>query len=287
MIASLRARIHSRGRLVRGIRTSLALLGIIAGSSCAHFGRTPDDAPLRVMTYNIHAGHNDLEATAATIRAERADIVALQEVDVHWDARSTFADQATSLGDKLGMQVRFAPIYSLPGAPGAPRREYGVALLSRYAITSFQNHPLTRLSTVQAGTPPSPAPGFLEVALDMDGTTIHVFNTHLDYRADPAVRRTQVAETVAIIGDGSVPTLLFGDFNAPPSAPELQPLFVRLHDAWLGSADEGLTYPADVPVKRIDYVLASRHFRVRSARVPVTQASDHRPVVVELMFERH
>lgn len=284
----LRACFHSRERLVRGIRTSLALLFIIvAGSSCAHFGRAPADAPLRVMTYNIHAGHNDLDATAATIRAERADIVALQEVDVHWDARSNFVDQATSLADKLGMQVRFAPIYSLPGAAGAPRREYGVALLSRLPIRSFRNHPLTRLSTVQEGTPPSPAPGFLEVALDMGGTTLHVFNTHLDYRADPAVRRTQVAETVAIIGDGSAPTLLFGDFNAPPSAPELQPLFARLRDAWLASPAEGLTYPADVPVKRIDYVLTSRHFRVQSARVPAAQTSDHRPVVVELMMERH
>lgn len=272
---------------MRGIRTSLALLFTISiGSSCVPAAHTAADTRLRVMTYNIHAGHNDLEATAATIRDARADIVALQEVDVHWDARSGFADQAVALGEQLGMQVRFAPIYSLAGASGAPRREYGVALLSRFPISAFHNHPLTRLSTVQEGTPPSPAPGFLDVALDMGGTTLRVLNTHLDYRPDPAVRRTQVAETIAIIGDGGAPTLLFGDFNAPPSAPELQPLFARLHDAWLGAAGEGLTYPANVPVKRIDYVLTSTHFRVLSARVPVAQTSDHRPVVVELMLER-
>jgi endonuclease/exonuclease/phosphatase family metal-dependent hydrolase len=61
------------------------------------------------------------------------------------------------------------------------------------------------------------------------------------------------------------------------------PIFLaRLRDAWPSSAGSGFTYPADHPAKRIDYVLLSPHFRVRSAIVPVTEASDHRPVVVEL-----
>ena len=273
---------------MRRLRPLLALLlALLTSWSCATVSRVSGDVPLRVMTFNIHAGHGALANTASTIRAADADIVALQEVDVHWDARSNFADQATSLGETLGMQVRFAPIYTLPGEAGAPRREYGVALLSRYPISAFRNHPLTRLSTVQEGTPPSPAPGFLEATLDVRGAPVRVFNTHLDYRADPAVRRTQVAETLTIIGDGSAPTLMLGDFNAPPSAPEVQPLLARLHDAWTSSAEAGLTYPADTPVKRIDYVLASRHFVVRSVRVPAVETSDHRPVVAELTFVKN
>ncbi|MFD2081642.1 hypothetical protein SAMN05421678_12849 [Actinopolymorpha cephalotaxi] len=48
---------------------------------------------LRVATYNIHAGLGqdnvfDLDRTAATIRALDADLIGLQEVDVHWGARS-------------------------------------------------------------------------------------------------------------------------------------------------------------------------------------------------------
>jgi len=61
-------------------------------------------------------------------------------------------------------------------------------------------------------------------------------------------------------------------------------LLARLHDAWPASAGPGLTDPADVPRKRIDYVLTSNHFRVRNASVPNTLASDHRPVVVDLTF---
>jgi endonuclease/exonuclease/phosphatase family metal-dependent hydrolase len=128
-------------------------------------------------------------------------------------------------------------------------------------------------------------PGFLEATVDVRGTRIRVFNTHLDYRPDPAVRRQQVTETLAIIGDASAPTLLFGDMNAPPSAPELQPLFERLRDSWTVSANAGFTYPAAAPVRRIDYVLASTHFRVRTASVPDSQASDHRPVIVDLVVD--
>jgi endonuclease/exonuclease/phosphatase (EEP) superfamily protein YafD len=82
------------------------------------------------------------------------------------------------------------------------------------------------------------------------------------------------------------PLLVFGDFNATPNAPELAPLLERLHDAWPSASGNGYTYPADTPVKRIDYVLTSRDFTIVAARVPVSDASDHRPVVVDLILHR-
>ena len=263
---------------------SLSVLALAA--ACVHSAATPArDLSLRVMTYNIEAGRGDLEKTRAAIAASQPDLVALQEVDVHWDPRSNFADQAATLGERLGMQVRFAHIYDFPGkSAGAPDREYGVALLSKYPIVGFINHSITRLSTQQEGAPPTPMPGFLEARIDVHGTRVRVFDTHTDYRKDPSVRRTQVGEMLAVIGNSSMPTLLFGDLNAPPDAAELQPLLARLHDAWPDSAGSGLTYPSDHPVKRIDYVLTSSTFRVRSARVPVTEASDHRPVVVDVII---
>src|ERR671938_329873 len=98
------------------------------------------------MTYNIHAGHGDIDRTAATIRALSPDVVGLEEVDVHWGDRSGFADQAARLAQSLGMAVRFAPIYELPSdSDGAPKREFGVALLSRYPIVAWHNDTLTRL----------------------------------------------------------------------------------------------------------------------------------------------
>jgi endonuclease/exonuclease/phosphatase family metal-dependent hydrolase len=239
------------------------------------------------MTYNIHAGHGDLARTAETIRGLSPDIVALQEVDVHWAARSGFVDQVAALASALGMEARFAHIYSLPAATDTrARREFGVALLSRHRIVIWRNDTLTRLSTQDSNAVPAPAPGLLEAVIDIGGVRMHVLNTHLDYRADPALRRRQAGEMAELISRLAGPLIVFGDFNAPPGAPEIAPLFSRLRDAWPADSGAGFTYPADLPVKRIDYVLVSPDFRVVGATVPASEASDHRPVVVDLTVRR-
>jgi len=267
------------------MRPAVTLLTAFAFSACAHLPAPPPEIPLRVMTYNIRFGNNDLAGTAQAIRASSPDLVALQEVDVHWAARSGFVDQASTLAQQLGMDMRFARIYQLtPLRAGDPPREFGVAVLSKLPIRYFRNHMITRLSTQDTTAGPALAPGFLEARVEVRGYNVRVFDTHLDYRADPRVRRMQVAEMLEHIGESTEPTLLFGDLNAPPDAPEIQPLFTKLRDAWPVANGPGLTDPADVPIKRIDYVLVSKHFRVRSASVPATLASDHRPVVMDLIF---
>ncbi|MGH7445145.1 MAG: endonuclease/exonuclease/phosphatase family protein, partial [Longimicrobiales bacterium] len=231
-----------RSMMTTTIKRALLRTACIAAlvSGCAPAGRAGDAAAgndnaqsLRVMTYNIHAGTGGLDRIADVIRVQQPDIVGLQEVDVHFSARSDFVDQASTLAESLGMEMRFAHIYELaPETAGAPPREYGVALLSRHPITAFHNHLMPRLSTVEDEPEPRPRPGFLEATVQIGDVAVRVFNTHLDYRGDPRVRRMQVAETLRIIGATSAPTVLMGDLNAEPDAAELQPLLQRLRDAW-------------------------------------------------------
>lgn len=290
MAASSILTIPARRRRMRKMNLSrswLAVLLAAATTACAHAQRRDTVIPLRVLTYNIRSGNGELQRTAETIRRLAPDIAALQEVDVNWAERSGFEDQARLLGELLGMQVRFAPIYMLPGADSTkPARQFGVAVLSRYPIVRWTNNTLTRLSTQAQDPKPAPAPGLLEATIDVNGIAVRVFNTHLDYRSDPRVRKQQVVEMLTYMGDASGPTLVIGDLNAGPEARELQPLLQRVRDTWQSKAEPGFTYPADKPAKRIDYVLTSNHFRVRSASVPVTDASDHRPVLVELLLYR-
>lgn len=263
----------------------LALLVAAGAITCAPFQRSESVIPLRVLTYNIRSGNGDLRRTAEAIRKLAPDIAGLQEVDVGWAERSSFEDQAKSLGELLGMQVRFAPIYDLLRADSTKSpRQFGVALLSKYTVVGWKNDTLTRLSTQLPGAVPAPAPGLLEATIDVGATSVRVFNTHLDYRSDPRVRQKQVEEMLAYIGSAVGPTLVLGDLNAGPDAPELQGLLLRLRDSWQSKTDPGFTYPADKPVRRIDYVLTSRHFDVRSSSVPATEASDHRPVLVDLLL---
>jgi endonuclease/exonuclease/phosphatase family metal-dependent hydrolase len=183
------------------------------------------------------------------------------------------------------MTVRFARIYSMPAAPPQPPREFGVAILSRFPVTSWANDTLTRLSTQEATLVPTRMPGLLEASVDVRGTIVRFFDTHLDYRSDPGVRRQQVDEMIAYLGSVPTPTVVPGDLNATPDAPELRPLLDKLTDVAPTMGGAGLTYPSDHPAKRIDYVLSSMDFRVRAVAVPATVASDHRPVVVDLSLD--
>ncbi|WP_328318403.1 endonuclease/exonuclease/phosphatase family protein [Streptomyces sp. NBC_00388] len=239
------------------------------------------DVPLRVASYNIHAGAGmdnvfDLDRQAAALRGLHADVIGLEEVDVHWDARSEWRDVAGELAERLGMQVSFAPIYSVDG------REFGVAVLSKYRILKAVNHKITRLSTQDPNPVPAPAPGFGEVELRVKGVPLHVYVTHLDYRTDPSVRVSQVADTRRIMGQDPNRKILLGDFNANPDAPELAPLWRELTDVEPG----GPTFPALNPARRIDYVAVSRGIAVRGAGVADTLASDHRPIVADLSLTR-
>lgn len=213
----------------------------------------------RVATWNIRHGLGpdgrvDLERTAREIAALGADVIALQEVDVAFGARSAHEDQAARLGALLGMSVAFGAALDLPPEhDGAPRRRYGVALLTRHEIVSSRMHPLPGApldaeADAQAGAPgadgditsrPASAPeprGVLHVrVVGADGAGLDVRVTHLDatHRAHRAV---QVQELVRLGAasrertgrgrdhDPVAPAVLLGDLNAEPTAPELAAL---------------------------------------------------------------
>jgi endonuclease/exonuclease/phosphatase family metal-dependent hydrolase len=231
------------------------------------------------------------------LKALDADLIGLQEVDVHWDKRSDWLDTIAELAARLGMYPAFAPIYDFdPPADGQPRRQYGVGVLSRFPLVRVENHPITRLSTQDPNPVPAPAPGFLEVEVDVLGRRLHLYCTHLDYRGDPTVRRMQVADTLAILAQDRSTDLqiLVGDFNAEAGAPELGGLWTRLTDSWTAAAKTTggpNTYPAVAANKRIDFVTVGTGLTVRSAEVPAEvpladAASDHRPTIAHLSFRR-
>jgi len=280
----------------RAVLTALSIVvaAAVGSSNLPTAAAAPPPVVATFATYNIHAGAGsdnvyDLDRTAAAIRALDADVVGLEEVDVHWGARSDWQDVAAELGRRLGMQLAFAPIYDFdPPATGEPRRQYGVAVLSRFDIVASENHDITRLSTQVPDPVPAPAPGFLEATIQVQGARTHVYVTHLDYRGDPTVRSMQVADTRRILAEdpAGANQVLLGDFNAEASAPELAPLWDVLQDAWAvapeRTGEPGLTYPATTPVKRIDFVTSSLNTTVRTALTQgdpsSTAASDHRAV---------
>lgn len=280
-------------RVLISVALLFASVLIFPSPASAQSNHRPHHGPtLEVATYNIHAGAGldevfDLDRTAAQIAELDADVVALQEVDVHWDARSQWRDLATELADKLGMAVFFGPIYSVdPPQSGDPQREYGNALLSKYPIESSENHEITRLSSQDPDPVPAPAPGFPEIVIRVHGVPVHVYSTHLDVSPEPDVRATQVHEMLAIMAKNAAhPQVLMGDFNTGPESNELSPLWRYMNDAWLDAgndSDTGASYPADAPNKRIDFIASSPWVKAEQTSVIASVASDHRPVVSQL-----
>ncbi|MGH1565776.1 endonuclease/exonuclease/phosphatase family protein [Mumia sp. DW29H23] len=238
-----------------------------------------------VMTFNIHHGAGadglvDLERIAGVIRDSGADVVGLQEVDRHYSARSDWADQAAELADLLGYEVVFgANIDRDPPAAGQPRIQYGTAILSRYPILDWSNTWLSR-------SPNQEQRGLLAAEIDVRGTRLTVLNTHLA-ASSQTDRIAQTAEIAAVV-ERQEPTVLVGDLNALPDAPEIGTLNDVLTDAWTVSGrGDGLTYPTDVPKSRIDYLFTTPSAKPLTTRVltQVTDASDHLPVVSRLLVK--
>jgi endonuclease/exonuclease/phosphatase family metal-dependent hydrolase len=300
-------------RIARRALLSLALLAAVlvavvatsthVANAAAEQG--PPDRDIRLFNYNIaHArgldGDVSVHRIAHVIGQTGADVVTLQEVDNNWSTRSDFRDQASEIAELLDMDVFFAPIYSFPPEydPEAPdgevpgregNREYGLAIFSSHPIISAENHQIQRFA--RRGEPPfepKPWPGFPEVELNVRGTSVRVFATHLQSgMAD--VRADQVDDMLAIIGDDPVRTILAGDLNEERDWPEqsIAPLFEVFDDVWdLAGEGPGYTFRADDPSRRIDFVLTSPDIAVRSATVVESDASDHLGVLTDLRVSR-
>jgi endonuclease/exonuclease/phosphatase family metal-dependent hydrolase len=233
-------------------------------------------AAFRVMTYNIHHGEGldrqvDLSRIAEVIQRERADIVALQEVD-RGVARTRRRDLPAELAALTGMSCVFSNNYDYQGG------EYGNAVLTRFPILGATNLHYRMLRDGEQR-------GLLQLRLQVAGRELIFMNTHIDYRADDSERllNVQEIETVAQYYAGK-PVIMCGDFNDNPGSRTHRRLKQSFDDAWeLAGQGRGLSYPAGGPKKRIDYVWVSKSssLRPRSAAVISTSASDHLPVLIE------
>jgi endonuclease/exonuclease/phosphatase family metal-dependent hydrolase len=251
-------------------RYLLLLLILLAG--CASVPRAEE--PLRILTYNIHAGKDaggkdNLQRVAAVIAAAKAGIVLLQEVDRN-TTRSGNVDQLAELMRLTGMHGRFGKSLDYQGG------EYGIAILSRWPIASSEVVPL-RVAPPQerAGGSHEPRVAFVVVT-----NGLRIANTPMDASRDDHYRLQEVPQVLAVGRDA----IVGGDFNATPdSAVHAEVLRAGLRDAWSECGrGEGMTYPAASPQKRIDYVFLGRGARCTSATVLETDASDHRPLLVEV-----
>ena len=235
---------------------------------------------LRLAAFNIAHGRGldrrvDLDRTAAVIQRMAAHVVCLQEVDRHFGDRSNNLDQALELSRALDMQVVFGASVTRSARGGRPR-EYGNAVLSHLPILTHDLHTLPSGKGQEERSAQ-------RVLLELDGGALWVINTHLSHQSIDD-RAAQARAVRGLIDDQMGTAVIAGDFNADNDAPELAAL-ADLRDAWTecGRGDGG-THPAHRPSKRLDHVLCSSGVIAASSQVLSSDASDHLPLVVDLLI---
>ncbi len=261
----------------RGASLCALVLSLLAcGCSSLAGSKT---ATVRVMTYNIHHAEGldkriDLQRIAAVIKAEKADIVALQEVDKGTE-RTGRRDFPAELAALTGMTCIFSNNYSFQGG------EYGNAVLTRFPVNSSTNRLLKM-------TPKNEPRGILQVVMDVEGRPLVFMATHLDAKQDDGERVQSTGEIRELMENyKGMPIIICGDFNDTPNSRTCRRLSEMLVDSWAAAGSgEGFTIPANKPKSRIDYIWISKGAPIvpRKVWVPVTEASDHRPVAAELEF---
>ena len=234
---------------------------------------------LTVMTYNIHTGKGingvfSLQRIADVIQKKNTQLAGIQEVD-RFTSRNP-VDEPAVLEEISGMETIFSKNLDFQGG------EYGIAVMSRFPVLEFKSLHYEELEDREPR-------GALAVKVRPERMNRHVWfvTTHLGTDSTGEEQLSQARELLEwadeLAESGAV--ILSGDFNCEPDTETVNFIKEKYTDVWdKAGSDEGYTFDARVPQKRIDYLFVlKRDFAdCLSAEVPVTYASDHRPLVAEI-----
>jgi endonuclease/exonuclease/phosphatase family metal-dependent hydrolase len=227
------------------------------------------------MTYNIHVGVGmdkklDLQRIADVILKEKPDLVGLQEVD-RGVKRTEGKDEIAELATMTHMDYAFAHNLDYQGG------QYGVAMLSRFLLNNVEHRMFENKREAERR-------GMLLAQVDLGGKLVNFVTTHLDYQySDGRVFETE--QLLKFLENVNGPLILVADMNDEPTGDAYKLMSSKFSDAWATSRQQsdGFSYPADKPVKRIDYVFyRGDGMKVKKAKTVETLASDHVPVIVDL-----
>jgi endonuclease/exonuclease/phosphatase family metal-dependent hydrolase len=222
---------------------------------------------LTVMSYNLHQSFGmdnklDLQEIVATINKANPDLIGFQEADAG-RVPSMSVDQILWFSRRLNMHSVYGPSWG---------STYGVAVLSRYPVASYQHYLLPSEEQQRA---------CLQVEIDLGGRTLTFFSVHLGL--NPEERHRQLDQLLVYTAQAPSPKVLVGDFNARPGSREIERVLEQFaHSYAIAGTGDGYTSPADAPRQTIDYIFVSPDIQVLSTEIIPSLASDHLPVAAEI-----
>ena len=235
--------------------------------------RTTAHADVRLMTFNIHGGRQGVDLVAAAIRAAKPDVVCLQE----------------ALAEEGSVDPVPALRLALPRCTFA--RAGGIVVVSRFPVGAI---------TVRRYTDGRIWRKALDVRLKVNGRVMRVLAVHfitgrLKLKGSiPSIwldsgetRIAQADDVLTWVRETDLPTIVAGDFNTPARGFAYARLRSGLRSAFEDAGSGfGWTYPASHPMLRIDHVFTANGVLALKANVGPAGASDHRPLICDLVVGR-
>lgn len=212
---------------------------------------------LKIASYNIRHGADvnmNMQIIANDIKGLDIDVVGLQEIDQNCK-RSNYIDTMLELSEKTGM-----PYYAFAKGIDLGAGEYGTGMLSKYPIVSFER------TALESGDKEQRAIG--HAVLDVEGTLVHFFNTHLSYESKE-LREKQFAQIAELVPAGE-PWFLTGDFNTG----DFTEFDVIDHGEMLNCAEHRMLSFAETGLA-IDNVVLSHEWKMLNFGMLENDHSDH------------
>ena len=117
----------------------------------------------------------------------------------------------------------------------------------------------------------------------------HILEIAREVIANSVTQRQQAKSLLSVIKTYRDPTLLMGDFNAPPRAGTHPLLEESWEDVWreVGQSFGATKYFGKLLPYRIDFIYALKNtFALFSAQVAAVDCSDHRPLITRLALSK-
>lgn len=271
---------------LRSRRLALAVLAVavlagarLAGEWVSAPVAASDGSPLDVTTWNLQANSRSPQSAVASLLAQDAEVVALQELTT---------DVSAAIDADAGLRAEYPYRLLVPD-----RSVFGLGILSRYPLVEERRSDEDPVALQARLTLPS-------------GATLIVFNAHpmpgeiegprdwLPLSFDSRDRDRALERLRAMVDpllDGPTPLLVLGDYNVSPMESGYELLTDGLTDvhAAIGNGPGWTWRPSrlvswGIGLLRIDYVLASRQFAPVAISEDCSQAGDHCMVSARLVL---
>jgi endonuclease/exonuclease/phosphatase family metal-dependent hydrolase len=307
--------IQKRRAVLRGIGGLISAGGLGTGSALAEKSDAPGRRnPLKVMSFNIHGGIRsdgvyDLRSIADVIEAADPDIVALQEVHdqyrAHWqdDSPTDYDAQHELLADWLDinhMAVGAIRDYGRSEDPSWTEEEKEKNYRRRILNVVLSDRPILESSVYQYETDTQWDPPhqnvhnrvLVETRLNVKGSHIWFYNTHLHSDQGSDILKAQAGELVDIAGRRDGTQILAGDFNFLDE----REIYYRVADEYrdllkeIGEDADTAGFDAGWGPLRLDYILGSEEIEIKGGGRITYEAnpypSDHYPIIADVTVTR-